>query len=72
MTNRISTLTVVLSEDFRDDDATALADAISQFKGVFRVELGPVVDVHAHVARARIGRELSMAVLGVIEDKVRG
>lgn len=42
MTDRYNTLTVVLEENLRSDDAQPLIDAIRMFKGV--------VDVGAHVA----------------------
>ena len=38
MTDRYSSLTVILERDIREDDATPLIAAISQLRGVARVE----------------------------------
>ena len=44
MTDRIRTLSVVLEQDFRDDDVQCVVDAIHMIRGVGKVEIGKVVD----------------------------
>ena len=56
MTDRYHSLTVVLADDTRDDDADALIKAIMMMKGVCAVA-GNVADATAHMAEARARRE---------------
>jgi hypothetical protein len=56
MSNRYHSLTVVLSDDSRDDDADALIKAIMMMKGVCAVA-GNVADATTYMAEARARRE---------------
>ena len=62
MSDRVRTLTVILTKDHRDDDAREIADAIKMVKGVEGVELGEVVNVgilHARsIAKSEIRNEI--------------
>lgn len=57
MTDRYSSLTVVLAHDTRDDDAEPLINAIRHLRGVLSVT-GNVVDPLTHVAEIRVRNEL--------------
>lgn len=70
MTDRFNSLTIVLEKDIREDDAHALIQAITMLRGVLSVE-GHVADINAHVAQARVRRELMEGLVKVIHpDKV--
>ena len=56
MTDRYSTLTVVLECDLRDDDAQQLIDAIGTMRRVASVS-GNVEDRAVYAARERVARE---------------
>lgn len=58
MTDRIRTLTVVLDDDIRVDDAQEVVSAISLLRCVGSVEAGPVVDVGTLLARRAARRVL--------------
>ena len=57
MTDRYNSLTVVLEDDIRDDDAQALLSAIAQLRGVLCVS-GNVSDLGTYVAQTRARQEL--------------
>lgn len=69
MTDRYHTLTVVLKDDIRDDDAKALIDAVLMLKGVLSVT-GIVSDVAAHMARERARHELGQKLMEIVYPKV--
>ncbi len=71
MTDRYSSLTVVLEKDIREDDAESLINAIRHIKGVIRVE-GNVSDISELVARSRIRSEVGAKLADLIEDIIRG
>lgn len=65
MTDRFHSLTVVLEEDMREDDAQAIIAAISQLRGVLRVA-GEVTDLRAYIAEQRAKRELRIKILELL------
>ena len=67
MSDRIHSLTVVLDENIRADDAEPIIDAIRQLRGVLSVS-GNVANLSDHVARARAFVELRDKILGVLID----
>jgi hypothetical protein len=67
MTDRIHSLTVVLADDIRIDDAGPLIEAIKQFRGVISVQ-GDVVDPSDHIARARVSARLYDAIMSVFRE----
>ncbi len=56
MTDRYSTLTVVLENDVRDDDAQALIAAIQQLRGVLKVS-GNISDPTSYMAEERARKD---------------
>lgn len=56
MTDRIRSLTIILEEDMRVDDAEAVIQAVRMVKGVSRVEEGPVLDMRDYLAREAAAR----------------
>jgi inosine-uridine nucleoside N-ribohydrolase len=56
MTDRYSSLTVVLEKDIREDDAQALVAAIHQLRGVLTVE-GNVANLSEFVIEQRVRQE---------------
>jgi inosine-uridine nucleoside N-ribohydrolase len=56
MTDRYSSLTVVLEKDIREDDAKALIAAIQQLRGVLTVE-GNVANLSEFVIEQRVRQE---------------
>jgi hypothetical protein len=69
MTDRVSTLTVVLSKDMRIDDVEVVKQAVSMIRGVLKVENGPVTDYADLVARERIQRELQERVFQALDPE---
>lgn len=67
MTDRFSTLTVVLEHDIREDDAKVLIDAIRQLRGVADVK-GNVSSHAEYMAMTRLRFELQ----GKINDLFMG
>jgi len=57
MTDRYSTLTVVLESDIREDDAEHIINAIYMLKGVLSVK-GNITDQDNFMAEERAKREL--------------
>lgn len=68
MTDRISSITVVLENDIRTDDAESLLNAISMLKGVISVA-GNVSDFETHVATARAKRDIETRLLRALRDE---
>lgn len=58
MTDRYHSLTVVLADDVREEDADALIKAIMMMKGVCAVS-GNVADATAYMAEARARRQFA-------------
>ncbi len=65
MTDHYHSLTVVLEENIRDDNADALINAIMMLKGVCSVA-GNVADVTSYMAEARAAQEYSKKILSVL------
>lgn len=65
MTDRVRTLTVVLDEDYRDDDVGTIVSALSMVKGVGSVHLVPLEPMEV-MSRQVAKNELRREVLGVI------
>ncbi len=68
MTDRFNTLTIVLGESIREDDAEALISAIKQLRGVLSVA-GNVSDPVEYMAQERVRRELGTKLWEVIYPK---
>lgn len=65
MTDRFNTLTVVLEEPMREDDAQKLIDGIRFFKGVLDVK-GDVACPADYMALTRIRNEIGTKIFNVI------
>lgn len=68
MTDRFHSLTVVLENDIREDDAQILISAINQLRNVVSVT-GNVADLTSHMAQERSRDELGRKLLAVIYPK---
>lgn len=66
MTDRFHSLTVVLGNDMRDDDAEGLMDAICHLKGVINVK-GNISDPSHFVAESRVKSELSLKLWEILK-----
>lgn len=71
MTDRYHSLTVVLDDDTRDDDADALIKAIMMMRGVCAVA-GNVADATAYMAAARARREYADKLFDVLRPVKNG
>jgi len=67
MTDRLHSLTVVLDQNYRNDDAEALILAIMQFRGVCSVK-GNVADSESYMAETRAKSELRKALFKVLDS----
>lgn len=67
MTGRINALTVVLESDVREDDVQATIIALTQIKGVLRVEMN-VADITSYLAQERAKTELRSRLYEAIKD----
>ena len=67
MTDRVKALTVVLDDDYREDDVQALAQAIGQMKGVVAVSLLKT-DVTDYANRVRIRAELTGKLFDLLKE----
>lgn len=63
MTDRIRTLHVTLSHDFRDDDVESVVSAIQMVKGVQSVVNGPVVNIEDHLNREAFRSDVLLAAM---------
>ena len=61
MTDRINALTVVLTDDWREDDVEPLIEAIKLLKGVLRVSPN-IADLDNYVAEERAKHELIVKI----------
>lgn len=67
MTDRINSLTVVLTTDIRTDDAEEIINAIKMVKGVIKVT--PLVaQIEDHIAYTRARRDLVEKLWHVLHD----
>lgn len=65
MSNRYHSLTVVLKENLREDDAEPILAAIRQLRGVLSVT-GVVVDPTSHMAQERAKCDLGKKLIDVL------
>jgi hypothetical protein len=70
VTERIHSLTVILSEDMREDDAKALIDAVLMLKGVGGVATN-VADVASYMAEQRARNELGEKLLAICYPRMK-
>lgn len=68
MTDRINSITVVLDEDIRVDDAECILNAIRMVKHVLSVE-GNVADFESHMAEERARAKVHEQVFNAIYPK---
>lgn len=61
MTDRINALTVVLTDDWREDDVQSIIEAIKLLRGVLRVSPN-VADLDNYVAEERAKHELVVKI----------
>lgn len=66
MTDRVSSLTVVLDKAYRVDDIETLMKAMALFPGVIEVVPEVVDNVSEYIAEQRIRRELHEQLFNVI------
>lgn len=67
MTARYHSLTLILAEDTREDDAEALIEALKQFRGVIDV-VGNVSGFETRIAYARARTELRARLFAALDD----
>lgn len=70
MTDRIHSITVVLTEDTRDDDVKPLIDAILMLKGVCSVSTH-VSDFNSHMAEQRARMQIGEQLLSICFPKIK-
>jgi hypothetical protein len=70
MTDRIQNLTVILDQDYRDDDAQAIIAAISLLRGVARVIPGKPVNIIDHMARERAKNDLRTKIFDALNPEI--
>lgn len=70
MTDRISSLTVVLDQDYREDDIETLINAIKLFGNVLDVVPG-LTDPSQYIAERRVKTELQCKLWEVLYPKVK-
>jgi len=68
MTDRFNSLTVVLKEDVREDDAESLIAAINHLRGVLSVN-GNVRDICSHTAEIRAKNEMVKKLWAALDGK---
>ncbi|SAK98462.1 hypothetical protein AWB80_07526 [Caballeronia pedi] len=68
MTDRIHSLTVVLDENMRADDAEQLINAIRMMRGVADVA-GNIAEHSHYVAETRVRRDLSQKLWAVLHPE---
>ena len=72
MSDQFQAVTVVLSEDVREEDLRSILDAIRMVKGVASVSDKHVVDSTDYMARARVRFELGSTMLDVFRAITEG
>jgi hypothetical protein len=68
MTDRTNHLTVVLDQDYREDDVESIIKAIGMIKGVISVGVN-VTDSRDYVARANARAELTSKLWDVLNPR---
>lgn len=68
MTDRYHSLTVVLEEDVRSDDAEAIIEAIKMIRGVLDVT-PHIADTASWMAQTRVRRELGEKLMSILYPK---
>lgn len=71
MTDRISSLTVVLNQDYREDDIETLINAIKLFGDVLDV-VPEVADIASYVVERRVKEELTQKLWEVLYPRSKG
>lgn len=66
MTDRISSITVVLESDMRDDDAAATLQAIRQIRGVLTVTGNVKDSLASHIAEMRVRNEIGAKLHAIV------
>lgn len=66
MTDRIKSLTVVLENNLRSDDAEPILEAIRMIRGVVSVD-AHVADLEHHAARQQVLQEITSKVLDALK-----
>lgn len=65
MSDKYSGFTVALEDDIKDENATAVMQAILQIRGVIRVE--PIVaDSATFIAEARVRNEIGGQIINIV------
>lgn len=72
MTDRIKDLHVVLDNDYREDDAKLIIDAIIMLKGVDSVRLGAPVRGSDYAERQRLANEFDREINKAINRMRKG
>lgn len=68
MTRRINGLTVVLTEDIREDDVECIINAIRMIKCVQSVDIN-VSDINSHIAYQRARYDIQDKLYNVLKEK---
>lgn len=68
MTDRIHSITVVLEENLRVDDAERILDALRMVRGVISAD-GNIADPDSHMAEVRARTDLHQKMFDVIYPK---
>jgi len=68
MTDRIHSITLILEENMREDDAESLIEACRHFRGVIGVQ-GNVTNVSEAVAEQRVRIDLERRLFDVVRIK---
>ena len=64
-------MSVILDEDYRDDDAHQIRGAISMVKGVSNVTFGEAVNANDYIEREKIRRELIDSLLKNVGTRIK-
>lgn len=72
MSDRISSITVVLHDDLTEEHAKAIVDAISMIRGVGDVRANVAEPMEQHVARMRFGKEVAERLHAITIGALRG
>ena len=67
MTNKFHSITVVLENDIREDEAQKIIDAIYQLRGVIKVS-GNVADLLDFIGTSRAKHDLAIKMLSILKD----
>lgn len=72
MTDRIRTLTVILDDDYRDDDVEAIVTALRMVKGVSKLVVGEPTGIAEIIARDAVRQELRRKLFRAIDETFDG